>query len=101
MIVTLEEAKQHLRVDFDDDDDLITAKIEAAGNQLERMLGYAVADTFGGVDQDPVPPALKEAVLQLVTTWFENRATVAMDVSLAEMPISFQAIVCEYREWSF
>lgn len=101
MIVSLDEAQQHLRVDWNDEDKLLEEKIAAAEGYLDRMLGYVVAETYGGDDQPPVPPALKEAVLQLVATWFDGSRGLVMDGALADMPVSFQEIVREYREWSF
>jgi uncharacterized phiE125 gp8 family phage protein len=64
--VTLEEAKLHLRVDVDDDDDLITALIVAARQMVENILRRALVsqswelnlDAFPGVDtvEVPLPP---------------------------------------------
>jgi uncharacterized phiE125 gp8 family phage protein len=42
-VVTLDEAKRHLRVDFDEDDQLITGLIAAATRHLEQELGMALA----------------------------------------------------------
>jgi len=40
--VTLDEMKNHLRVDFDDDDDLITALIVAARERAETITGRTI-----------------------------------------------------------
>jgi uncharacterized phiE125 gp8 family phage protein len=42
--ITLAEAKSHLRVDHDDDDDLIAGMIEAATGYAEQFLGRALID---------------------------------------------------------
>lgn len=39
-LITLAEAKQHLNVDFDDDDDLITSYIEAAIDTFDGPFGW-------------------------------------------------------------
>lgn len=47
MIITLEEAKQHLRVDIIDDDDYITLLIEATEEFITDMIGK----TFDGTNK--------------------------------------------------
>lgn len=101
MILSLAEAKLQLRIDFDDDDDLLAAKLAAAQAFVERLLGFSIETAFGGGDQEPVPEPLREAVLQLVAAWYERREAVAVDAAPAEMPFSLAAIVREYRNWSF
>ena len=58
MIVTLWETRTYLRVDHDEDDELIGRLVIAAQNHVERLLGYPIEDTYGGVGQDEIPPAL-------------------------------------------
>jgi len=101
MIVTLEDAKAQIRVDFDDDDALLTAKIAAAQGHIERLLGYAIETTYGGTEQDPIPDALREAVLQTVSGWYESRMPTSIGDSVTEMPLSVLDIIREYRRWSF
>ena len=64
-MVTLDEAKAYCRVDFDDDDALITLMIEAARNHLESI----------GVDftVDPLPAAVKQSMLILVAQFYDER----------------------------
>lgn len=101
MIVTLSAMKLHLGITDPYDDSLITGKIEAAQDHIERLLGFKIELTFGGVDQDPVPPSLKEAVKQLAAHWFENREATVMGSSMNEVPFSVSEIVREFRGWSF
>lgn len=101
MIVTVDEAKAQLNQTLAVDDALIERKIRAAQDQIENLLGFKIAETFGGADQDPMPDALKEAVLQLVAQWYENREATIVGVSVQHMPYSVQDIVREYRNWSF
>ena len=77
---------------------LVSAKAEAAQNHIERLLGYRIEEAFGGVDQEQVPAALKEAVMQLAAWWFENREAVS---DSRVLPFGVTEIVNEYREWSF
>lgn len=64
MIVTLEEAKNWLRVDFSDDDALITTLINAA----EEYLKNATGTTF-----DATNYLAKIFCMTLIADWYENR----------------------------
>jgi len=64
MIVTLEEAKNWLRVDFSDDDALITTLINAAEEYLENTTGTAF---------DATNHLAKIFCMTLIAHWYENR----------------------------
>lgn len=101
-IVTLSAVKEQLAFTDDigtTDDALILRKIEAAQNHVERLLGFKIEATFGGVDQDPVPPVLIEAVSQLAAWWYEQRE--AAGDGAREVPFGVREIVTEYREFTF
>lgn len=103
-IVSLAEIKEQLSFTDDlgaVDDALLGRKVDAAQNHIERLLGYTIETTFGGVDQDPIPPALIEAVSQLAAHWYENREGVVLGMSATELPMGVSEIVAEYREVSF
>lgn len=99
-IVSLDEVKQHLRIDHDDDDELLTQKIDSAQNHIERLLGFTIEDAYGGEDQDPIPPAMKECVSELAAHWYENREPVLMDTPEL-LPIGVYEVVAEYRNYSW
>lgn len=101
MIVDLATVKQQLGVTLDIDDVMITRKIAAAQNHIERMLGYKIEEQFGGLDQDDIPPSLVEAVSQLAAHWYENREATLVGVNAQMLPLGVQDIVREYRCWSF
>ncbi|UYL94043.1 head-tail connector protein [Geobacillus phage vB_GthS_PK3.6] len=64
MIVTLEEAKNWLRVDFSDDDALITTLINAAEEYLENATG---------VEFNENNHLAKLFCMTLISDWYENR----------------------------
>jgi uncharacterized phage protein (predicted DNA packaging) len=64
MIVTLEEAKNWLRVDFSDDDALITTLINAAEEYLKNATG---------VEFDENNHLAKLFCMTLIADWYENR----------------------------
>lgn len=71
MIITLTETKEHLKVDQDTEDDLITLYIQAAENHIENFLNQPIM----GAADSPVttPSAIKAACLLLVANMYENR----------------------------
>ncbi|SFB82319.1 head-tail connector protein [Tropicimonas isoalkanivorans] len=101
-IVTVEELKEHLAFTDDigsTDDALLARLIDAAENHVNRLLGFIISDTYGGQDQDPVPPALVEAVSQLAAWWYECRE--AAGDGAKETPYGVREIVTEFREFTF
>lgn len=104
MIVTTAELKEQIGWSEDlgtADDALMARKIAGAQDHIERLLGFKIEETYGGTDQEAVPPSLKEAVLQLAAHWYENREATLVGVSAQEIPFGVWAIVKEYREYSF
>lgn len=101
-ILTRDQFKEHLAFtdDIGDaDDNLLQRILDAAQNHIERLLGYKIEDTFGGEGQEPVPPALVEAVSQLAAWWYDNREA-ASDAARV-LPFGVTDIVNEYREFTF
>ncbi|MGR3823867.1 MAG: head-tail connector protein [Salipiger marinus] len=101
-ILTLDQLKEQLSFtdDMGDvDDDLLQRKLAAAQNHVERLLGFKIEETFGGADQDEIPPALIEAVSQLAAWWYEQRE--AAGEGAREVPFGVREIVAEYREYTF
>lgn len=88
MIVTLSEAKAHLRVEFTDEDTAIAGLIAAAESYLEGV-GCDVA-------ADPMPAALKQAALLLIAEWYQNREASSRD--RAEIPFGVSALINNLRE---
>jgi hypothetical protein len=100
MIVTTAELREQLNLTDglgEGDDALLDRKAAAAQDHIERLLGFKIEETY----PDTVPPALKEAVLMLAADWYENREATLVGVSAQELPFGVQAIVAEYREYSF
>lgn len=72
MIVSLEEAKQHVRADPDGDDDaLIELYIGAAEDQIRNYLNSEIP----GLEFSPteVPAAIKAGALLIIGDLYENR----------------------------
>jgi hypothetical protein len=92
LLVTLDQAKAHLRVDHDADDDDITFKIEAASQAILNYLGeaaYEFTDTGGEVLEDSsgilTPRIVQYATLLLVGDFYMHREPTASDM----VPVSY------------
>jgi hypothetical protein len=103
-IVTVDQLKEQLNLTDDlgsGDDALLGRKISAAQNHIERLIGFKIEETYGGVGQDPIPPALVECVCQLAAHWYENREGTVVGATAQTLPFGLVEIVREFREWSF
>lgn len=67
MIVTLEEMKQYLRVDYEDDDQLITSFITTAEQLCRDVLRMDEEDDFSNDEK------VKTAVMYTVAYFYEHR----------------------------
>lgn len=65
MILTLEEAKNILRVDFDDDDERITNLINSIPEYLENKTGSRW-------DNEPINPLVKTLSGFLLASWYDS-----------------------------
>ena len=72
MIVTLEETKLYLRVDADDENELITGFIKMAEDICEGILRYPLSEFV------TVPEVVKQAVMYITASMYEKRENVSM-----------------------
>ena len=72
MLVSLDEAKQYLRIDGDEDNALITNFIMAAEELCEGILRCSISDFT------EVPEAVKQSILYAVANLYEHREDVDM-----------------------
>ncbi|ARU04750.1 hypothetical protein CCO03_08730 [Comamonas serinivorans] len=96
-LVTLEQAKEHLRVDGNDEDDLIQLKLDAAHEQAVQYLNRSVYDTQAevdaAVDEDRpmvVNASVKTAILLTLGHLYANRET-------ADIPDGARALLTPWR----
>ncbi|MGE6344940.1 head-tail connector protein [Bacillus mycoides] len=85
MVLTLEEAKKYLRVDGDEEDDLITSFITAAEIYIKNATGKNV---------DLKSELAKLAARILIAHWYENREAVGKAEQLA---FSLQSILVQLQ----
>lgn len=100
MICTLEQLKEELAFSGDlgtDDDAMMTRKLQAAQNHVERLLGYKIEEKFGTAEgQEPVPQSLTEAVLALAAHLYDKRGEDGPAI-----PEWVADVVQTYRGWTF
>ena len=88
MIVSLEEAKAHLRVQHDEEDGLITSLIEQAQRAAEDFCRTSF-------ETDP-PGPVKLAVLLMAGYYYENRAA-EESAGFGTMRRAFISLLYPYR----
>ena len=89
MILTIEEVKAHLRIQQDEEDELIEGFIAQA---------EAVAEDYCRVQfTDPAPEPVRLAVLLMVSHYYENRDNPDRQVYMT-MRIAFENLLYPYRD---
>lgn len=91
-MITLDEAKLHLRVDGDDEDTLIQAYVSAAEAYCLEV-----------VNRTEIPEGselvFKQAALLVVGHWFRNRMAVTA-AAASEPPHAVDALIRRHRLWN-
>lgn len=78
MIVTLEEAKEYLRVDSNDEDALITEFILASENICEGVLRFSLTEFL--IDNGTIPEIVKQSVLYSSAQFYELRESINVGI---------------------
>ena len=95
--ITLEQAKDHLRVDFDDDDIYITDLIDAAECSVANEIGSTlVSNEVGGV----LPKALYQSILLMIGHLYATREPVMVGVSVVKCPFTLEYLLAPYKSWT-
>jgi uncharacterized phage protein (predicted DNA packaging) len=94
-LVTVADAKAHLNIVDDADDELIAAKIEAAESWVAAFTGSDFADDEAFPDGAPAP--VLEAIRKLVADLYEHRES--SDETGA--PFGVADLLAPYRKWTF
>jgi len=95
--VTLEQAKDHLRVDFDDDDIYIGDLITVAEQSIADEIGSTLASNE--VD-DVLPRTLYQAILLMVGHLYATREPVMVGISVVKCPFTLEYLIAPYKSWT-
>jgi uncharacterized phage protein (predicted DNA packaging) len=98
--ISLQEAKKHLRVEFDDDDDLIQGLIVAAREYAEGFMNRPLAAKTEDEEAPEVKQKWKQAMLLLIGHWYEHRESVTAG-SLVEIPMGVEMLLWQDRNVTF
>jgi hypothetical protein len=94
--VTLEQAKDHLRVDFEDDDLYITDLIGVAESSVANEIGSELASNeVGGV----LPKPLYQSILLMTGHLYATREPVMVGVSVVKCPFTLEYLLFPYKTW--
>ncbi len=90
--ITLQDAKNHLRLRHEEEDSLVLGLIEAAVDHCEGITNRDFSSDAG----EPMPPAVKAACLLLIGSLYENRQAVS-EKALTPVPLAFEALLSPHR----
>lgn len=94
MYTPLNKAKEHLRVDFNEDDNYILDLIQTAECVLERDIDRPLCELEQS--NGMLPAALQHAVMLLIGTWYANRESVVFSNAI-ECPQTYWYLINTYR----
>jgi uncharacterized phage protein (predicted DNA packaging) len=94
-MITLTDAKLHLRVDHTEEDDYILRLVGAAEELVEIHLRQPLSNF------DPVPKAIEQAMLLLIGHWFEHREAVIDGWRPNTVPFTVDCLLAGYRNIEF
>lgn len=101
-MIDLAIVKAHLRVDGDEEDDLIQGYTDAALSAFELWTNRTLIDE-GAALPDPVGNALKitkairQGALLLIGHWYASREAVVIGTITAELPMATNALWKPHR----
>lgn len=93
--VTLEVAKEYLKIDYEDDDQMISTLIVSAKSFIQSYLNRKFSEF------EELPDEFTIACLSLVSHWYENRVIHAdKDTKVSELKYMFSGLLDMHRAWS-
>jgi len=84
----LDTVKQHLVVEYDEDDALINLFFLSAKSYIEKYIGKK----FSEMETDQIPYEYTIACLGLISHWYENRS-ITTEETLKDIPIGFEKLL--------
>lgn len=93
-ILSLNEAKKHLNVGFEEDDEYISTLICVASERIESHIDKKFEEF------NEIPKSIKHAVLLLVGELYKNRELTS-ESSVNELPFTIDYLLTNYKNYSY
>ncbi|MEE0547608.1 MAG: head-tail connector protein [Peptococcaceae bacterium] len=91
--LTVDEIKTYCRIDGDADDaEIINVFLPAAEHYLDAAIDHKAVLSYD-------VPQYRLLVLLLINHWYNNRDSVAVGVSVAEMPFLWRNLMQQLQNW--
>ncbi|WP_339492389.1 head-tail connector protein [Pseudomonas rhizophila] len=94
-LLPIELIRKHLRLDYEDEDDLIVLYAESA---LAWALWFC--DNPKLLEAENFPSSFKAALLLLIGHSYANREAVVIGTITAEVPMAVESLLWSSRNWS-
>jgi len=102
--ITLDEAKAHLRVDFDDDNDYITSLIDVVENIIAIEIGEDLVDLEEldehGEPNGILPKRLIQGMLLLLAHFYLIREPIIIGTSVNKVPLGFEYLIAPFKNYT-
>lgn len=96
-LITLDETKNYLRIDFTEDDLFLNTLIIAARNYCEAVLNKPLLTSDMTEETTwEVPETIRIAMLMLISHWYENREP--LGTANKEISFAVSALLFQHRE---
>lgn len=93
-LITVEQFKEHARIDGDSEDSAIALKVAAVNSYIISFLASPLPDDW------TAPNELVQAAFLVASHWWENREATATS-QLLDIPIGASDLIANHREWVF
>lgn len=92
IVISLDEAKQHLRVDQDEEDSLIQGYLDAAAQYCLELCNRTEVPEGSEL-------VFRQATLLVLGHWYRNRVAVSA-IAGSEPPHAVNALISRHRLWN-
>ncbi|CAB5525831.1 Phage gp6-like head-tail connector protein [Pseudomonas putida] len=93
-MLDLARVKLHLRVDGDEEDQVITGYVEAAKSHVAMHCDRVLVEADpAGPEEMGLTPDVEQAILLLVGHWYANREAVVIGTSASDIPLAVDRLL--------